>query len=89
MISKLKKNSARVLKGGIFLAFSETDFFLPGKESEAHLVNQLVFGTIESVMSCLDKDTLTLTLLHLVGSGEIFNAKYLNTNLRLQIFAPS
>ena len=45
------------------------DSFLLGNLSERKILHELVFGQLEDVRSCLDKESLTLTLLHLIGSG--------------------
>ena len=45
------------------------DSFLLGSVLEKKMLNELVFGKIEDVRSCLDEESLALTLLHLIGSG--------------------
>ena len=56
------------------------DSFLLGSVAEKKLLRDLVFGQLEDVRSCLDQESLALTLLHLIGSGFLFRSGVSRSN---------
>ena len=61
------------------------DSFLLGSVAEKKLLRDLVFGQLEDVRSCLDQESLALTLLHLIGSG-IFSRSNSSSSHRIRYF---